>query len=126
MTWVLGFSLAAGILVLLAALASTAEERRFEIALLRTLGANSGQLNAAVLGEFAVLGMLAGVVAAAGAAGTGIALARNVFRMTEYTPPLLQLSLVALVSAIIVMLAGLAGTRRIAATPPMLVLRHGT
>src|SRR5690606_7313840 len=28
-TWVLGFSLAAGILVLLAALASTAEERRF-------------------------------------------------------------------------------------------------
>ena len=70
--------------------------------------------------------MLAGVVAAAGAAGTGIALARNVFRMTEYTPPLLQLSLVALVSAIIVMLAGLAGTRRIAATPPMLVLRHGT
>ena len=125
-TWVLGFSLAAGILVLLAALASTAEERRFEIALLRTLGANSGQLNAAVLGEFAVLGMLAGVVAAAGAAGTGIALARNVFRMTEYTPPLLQLSLVALVSAIIVMLAGLAGTRRIAATPPMLVLRHGT
>ena len=124
-TWVLGFSLAAGILVLLAALASTAEERRFEIALLRTLGANSGQLNAAVLGEFAVLGMLAGLVAAAGAAGTGIALARNVFRMAEYAPPWSQLSLVALASAIIVMLAGLAGTRRIAATPPMLVLRHG-
>ncbi|MBL0164640.1 MAG: FtsX-like permease family protein [Xanthomonadales bacterium] len=125
-TWVLGFSLAAGILVLLAALAATAEERRFEIALLRTLGANSGQLNAAVLGEFAVLGLLAGLVAAAGAAGTGIALARNVFRMAEYAPPLLQLGLVALASAIIVMLAGLAGTRRIAGTPPMLVLRHGT
>lgn len=125
-TWVLGFSLAAGILVLLAALASTAEERRFEIALLRTLGANSGQLNAAVLGEFAVLGMLAGLVAAAGAAGTGIALARNVFRMAEYTPPMLQLGLVALASAMVVMLAGLAGTRRIARTPPMLVLRHGT
>ncbi len=125
-TWVLGFSLAAGILVLFAALAATAEERRLEIALLRTLGANSGQLNAAVLGEFAVLGMLAGLVAAAGAAGTGIALARNVFRMVEYAPPLLQLALVALASAIVVMLAGLAGTRRIAATPPMLVLRHGT
>lgn len=125
-TWVLGFSLAAGILVLFAALAATAEERRFEIALLRTLGANSGQLNAAVLGEFAVLGMLAGLIAAAGAAATGIALAGNVFRMTDYTPPWLSLALVALASAVIVMLAGLLGTRRIAGTPPMLVLRHGT
>lgn len=125
-TWVLGFSLAAGILVLFAALAATAEERRFEIALLRTLGANSGQLNAAVLGEFAVLGMLAGLIAAAGAAATGVALAGNVFRMTDYTPPWLSLALVALASAVIVMLAGLLGTRRIAGTPPMLVLRHGT
>ncbi|MGB0134546.1 ABC transporter permease, partial [Dokdonella sp.] len=124
-TWVLGFSLAAGILVLLAALAATAEERRFEIALLRTLGANGGQLNAAVLGEFAALGLLAGLVAAAGAAGTGIALARTVFRMPDYWPPLPELGAIAVVSAIVVMLAGLAGTRRIARTPPMLVLRHG-
>jgi hypothetical protein len=33
---------------------------------------------------------------------------------------------IALASAFVVMLAGLAGTRRIARTPPMLVLRHGT
>ncbi|HMM65331.1 MAG TPA: FtsX-like permease family protein [Dokdonella sp.] len=125
-TWVLGFSLAAGILVLLAALSATAEERRFEIALLRTLGADYRQLNAVVLGEFAALGLLAGVVAAAGAAATGIALARNVFRMTDYWPPLPTLAGVALASALVVMLAGLAGTRRIARTPPMLVLRHGT
>lgn len=125
-TWVLGFSLAAGILVLLAALAATAEERRFEIALLRTLGANYRQLNAVVLGEFAALGLLAGTVAAAGAAATGIALARNVFRMPDYWPPLAALAGVALASALVVMLAGLAGTRRIARTPPMLVLRHGT
>ncbi len=125
-TWVLGFSLAAGLLVLLAALASTAEERRFEIALLRTLGANSGQLNAAVLGEFAALGLLAGLVAAAGAAATGIALARSVFRLPEYWPPALPLTWIALASAVLVMLAGLAGTRRIARTPPMRVLRHGT
>lgn len=125
-TWVLGFSLAAGILVLLAALAATAEERRFEIALLRTLGANGGQLNAAVLGEFAALGLLAGLVAAAGAAGTGFALARIVFKLPDYWPPLPGLGVIALGSAIVVMLAGLAGTRRIARTPPMQVLRHGT
>ena len=125
-TWVLAFSLAAGILVLLAALAATADERRFEIALLRTIGANSGQLTAAVLGEFAALGLLAGLVAAAGAAATGIALARTVFRMPDYWPPFLELAVIALVSAIVVMLAGLAGTRRIARTPPMQVLRHGS
>jgi putative ABC transport system permease protein len=124
-TWVLGFSLAAGILVLLAALAATADERRFEIALLRTLGANQGQLNAAVLGEFAALGLLAGVVAAAGAAGSGLALARNVFRMPDYWPPMPALAGMALFSALVVLLAGLAGTWRIARTPPMLVLRHG-
>jgi putative ABC transport system permease protein len=124
-TWVLGFSLAAGILVLLAALAATAEERRFEVALLRTLGANSGQLTAAVLGEFAVLGLLAGLVAAGGAAGTGMALARNVFRMSDYWPPAGSLVIISIGSALVVMLAGLAGTRRIARTPPMQVLRHG-
>ena len=125
-TWVLAFSLAAGILVLLAALAATADERRFEIALLRTLGANRGQLTAAVLGEFAALGLLAGLVAAGGAAATGIALARTVFRMPDYWPPSLQLGTIALASAILVMVAGLAGTRRIARTPPMQVLRHGS
>lgn len=122
-TWVLGFSLVAGLLVLLAALAATADERRFEIALLRTLGANNGQLNAAVLGEFAALGLLAGVVAAAGAAATGIALARTVFRLPDYWPPLGTLGLIAIGSTILVMLAGLAGTRRIARTPPVTVLR---
>lgn len=124
-TWVLGFSLAAGILVLLAALAATADERRFETALLRTLGADRRQLTVAVLGEFAFLGLLAGTVAAFGAAGTGLALARNVFRMADYWPPIGQLILISAASALIVMLAGLAGTRRIARTPPMQVLRHG-
>ena len=122
-TWVLGFSLIAGLLVLLAALAATADERRFEIALLRTLGANNGQLNAAVLGEFAALGLLAGVVAAGGAAATGIALARTVFRLPDYWPPLGTLGAIAIASTVLVMLAGLAGTRRIARTPPVTVLR---
>lgn len=123
--WVLGFSLLAGVLVLLAALASTADERRFETALLRTLGAHSRQLNIAVLSEFAVLGLLAGTIAVAGASIIGGVLASQVFRMRDYWPPLLPLAAVVLGAALIVALAGWIGTLRIARTSPMVVLRRG-
>ncbi|MEP6484399.1 MAG: FtsX-like permease family protein [Rudaea sp.] len=121
---VLGFSLAAGILVLFAALAATADERRFESALLRTLGANRRQLAQAVLAEFTVVGLLAGVIAALGAGGAGTWLARSVFRISTYLPPLMPLTLSIIAAAILVALAGLAGTRRITRASPLLVLRR--
>lgn len=122
-TWVLGFSLAAGMLVLLAALASTADERRFESALLRTLGATRGQLHTAVLSEFAAVGLLAGVIAAVGASATGIALARFAFKLPGWWPPIGQLALATLLAIVFVTIAGALGTRRIARTSPMRVLR---
>ena len=123
-TAVLGFSLAAGLLVLIAALAASAEERRFEAALLRTLGADRRQMIAAVLGEFSVVGLLAGIIAAGGAATAGVALARNVFRLASYVPPLGALALATIAAAALVALTGLAGTRRIARASPLLVLRR--
>ena len=122
---VLGFSLAAGLLVLLAALAATADERRFESALLRTLGAHSGQLSAAVLGEFAALGLVAGGIAALGSAAIGYTLALRVFRFDGYIPPFASLLLVVFTAAALVALAGWLATRRIARTPPIAVLRQG-
>jgi len=121
---VLGFSLAAGLLVLIAALAASADERRFESALLRTLGADRRQLMAAVLGEFSAVGLLAGTIAAGGAAFAGVALARNVFRIANYWPPLATLALATLAVAAVVALTGLAGTRRIVRASPLLVLRR--
>jgi putative ABC transport system permease protein len=123
--WVLGFSLAAGLLVLLAALAATADERRFESALLRTLGANSSQLSAAVLGEFAALGIVAGGIAAIGSAAIGIALARRVFHFSGYLPPFGSLLGVVLSAAVLVALAGWLATRRLARAAPITVLRRG-
>ena len=123
-TAVLAFSLAAGILVLFAALAATADERRFEAALLRTLGANRRQLVQAVLAEFAVVGLLAGLIAALGAGGAGFWLARSVFRISSYVPPLFALAVSVVAGAALVALAGLAGTRRITRTSPLLVLRR--
>lgn len=122
--WVLGFSLAAGLLVLLAALASTADERRHETALLRTLGAHRRQLDVAVLTEFAALGLLAGCIAIAGAGAIGTLLARQVFRLGDYLPPLGELSLVVVGAALVVAVAGWTGTLRIARTSPMNVLRR--
>jgi putative ABC transport system permease protein len=124
-TWVLGFSLLAGVLVLLAALASTADERRFESALLRTLGAHRRQLSIAVLSEFAVLGLLAGSIAVIGSGLLGTVLAREVFRLPDYTPPVAELGALVAAAAAIVALAGWAGTLRIARTSPMAVLRSG-
>ncbi|UXI67539.1 ABC transporter permease [Tahibacter amnicola] len=122
-TAVLGFSLAAGLLVLVAALNVSAEERRFETALLRTLGARRAQLASAVLGEFALLGCIAGLMGAGGAIAAGLSLSRGVFRIA-WTPPAWPF-LGGLAAAVaLVTLAGWLGTRRIAQASPLLVLRR--
>ncbi|MCQ4165271.1 ABC transporter permease [Tahibacter harae] len=119
---VLGFSLLAGLLVLVAALNVSAEERRFETALLRTLGARRGQLLATVLGEFALLGLIAGLIAAFGAISAGLSLGRGVFRIA-WSPPLLPFALGVLAAVALVAFAGWLGTRGIARTSPVVVLR---
>ena len=123
--WVLAFSLLAGALVLAAALATSAAERRHEAALLRTLGARRGQLRVAAACEFALLGLIAGSTAALGAAGAGWWLGRAVFRLDDFMPPLWPLLGAALLASIVVMLLGLAGTRKVTRTSPMRLLREG-
>jgi len=123
--WILGFSLLAGILVLAAALAASAAERRHEAALLRTLGARRAQLRVAAACEFAMLGLVAGLTAALGAAGGGWWLGRAVFHIEGFVPPAWPLVASAAAAALVVMLLGLAGTRRVSRTPPMRLLREG-
>lgn len=74
------FTLAAGAIVLYAAMASAAEERRYELALMRALGARREQLRRALLAEFAAIGGLSGLIASLGAIGVGEFLARRVFK----------------------------------------------
>lgn len=123
--WVLGFSLLAGALVLTAALAASAQERRKEAALLRTLGATRMQLRAAAACEFALLGLVAGLTAALGAAGAGLWMGQAVFRIEHFVPPLWPLVGTAATAAVVVMLIGLFGTRRVLNTSPMALLREG-
>lgn len=65
--FVFGFSLLAGVLVLYAALAATRDARALEYTLLRVLGARRSQMLFAMLTEFALIALLAGLVAACGA-----------------------------------------------------------
>jgi len=123
--WILGFSLLAGALVLAAALAASAAERRHEAALLRTLGARRNQLRVAAACEFALLGLVAGLTAAFGAAGAGLWLGHAVFHIEGFVPPLWPLAFAALGAAFVVMLLGLAGTRKVTRTSPMRLLREG-
>lgn len=73
------FSVAAGVSVLAAALFATRDERIYEAALLRALGASSAQLSGALRIEMVILGTLAGVLAAATAQAIAFSLATWVF-----------------------------------------------
>ena len=74
------FALAAGVLVLYSALLATQDERAQEAALMRALGASRNQILAAQRAEFLVLGLLSGLLAAAGASAIGWSIARFVFQ----------------------------------------------
>ena len=117
------FTLAGGLLVLQAAIAATQDERRFDAAVLRTLGASSAQLNAAQLAEFLVLGALAGLLAAGGATAVGYVLADRVFQIPFSANPLVWLYGLA-GGAGAVTLAGWLGTRGTTRQPPLAVLRQ--
>ena len=117
------FTLLGGLLVLQAAIAATQDERRFDAAILRTLGASQSQLSAAQVAEFLVLGALAGVLAATGATAVGYFLSDRVFQIPFAANPLVWVyGLVG--GAGCVTLAGWLGTRGTARRPPLEVIRQ--
>src|SRR5690606_16635939 len=79
------FTLAAGLMVLLAAIQSTRDERMFESAVLRTLGARRSVVLQGVAAEFVALGLLAGTLAAVGAGAIGFVVADELFEL-DYSP----------------------------------------
>lgn len=86
------FTLAAGLLVLYAALSGTRDERMRESGVLRALGASAHQIGAIHRAELVTVGALAGLLAAAGAALLGWLLAREVFDFSLALNPWLVLA----------------------------------
>jgi putative ABC transport system permease protein len=120
--FVFAFSLAAGVLVLFAAIGSTHDERRLDAAVMRTLGATSRQLRILQLTEFVFIGAMAGLLAALGATLVGWVLAHKVLNISYQLSPMVWL--VGLIAgAATVTAAGMAGTNRLIRTAPMEVFR---
>jgi len=116
------FALGAGILVMLAVVQSTREERLYESAMLRTLGARRSVVLAGVAVEFAALGLIAGILAAAGASGVAWLLARRVFQLDFAPDPMVWIAGI-LAGLFVVGGTGVLATRSVVTHPPANVLR---
>ena len=116
------FTVAAGCVVLYAAMGSLRDERVAEVALMRALGASRRQLGLAQLVELSATGLLAGLMGAAGATVMGWQLARQVFDFAYQPSPWLLAGSI-LASTVFIVLAGGWNVWRLLDTPPLRALR---
>ena len=117
------FTLVSGVLVLYAALMGSQDERTREAGLLRALGATRRQLSQAQLIEFALVGALAGLLAATGAAAMGWGLAKYQFKFEWIFHP--EVWLIGLMAGALCAIAGgWLGLRGVLRKPPLQTLRE--
>lgn len=117
------FTLLAGLMVLYAAISATQDERIYDAAIFRALGANRRQMLHAQAAEFMVLGAMAGLFAAAGATALGYFLAIKFLNLTySFDPWIWVIGLIA--GCVGVTLAGLLGTRHTLRHSPLQTLRE--
>ena len=117
-----GFTLAAGLVVLFAAITATREERAKEFAIMRAVGARASLLRQVQRAELAGVGLLAGFLASVVALAVGWGLARYVFDFAwtgSWTVPLFG----SLAGAALALAAGWWGLRSVLNTPVVETLR---
>ena len=115
-------TLLAGFAVLYAAIAATQDERIHEAAIFRALGAKQKQMTHAWAAEFAILGGLVGLFAAAGASVLGFVIGSYALHLTYTFNPWIW-SIGILAGVIGVTIAGLIGTRSSLTKSPLITLR---
>jgi putative ABC transport system permease protein len=117
------FSLAAGVLVLLAAVSASQDERLLEGGVMRVLGGSRRQLRWAQVSEFAAIGLLSGLVAAIAASVLAGVIAKQAFDL-PWTPDPALAATGAVIGTLAALLAGLLATRRVISAPPSVTLRE--
>lgn len=116
------FTLATGLLILLAAAGAARHERTREVLLLRTLGASSNTVRRIVASEAVALGLIAATVGSALALVAAWALVVFVFEL-PFEPPLGRIAALAFGTLTITALLGALGARPARARSPMAALR---
>jgi len=117
-----GIALVSGILILAGAVAMTKFQRVYEAAILRTLGASTRMLGAMLAIEYGGLGLLAGLVGAAGALALTWSVSRWVFEIPWRPAPGLAL-IGALVTMALVGIVGVTSSYDVLRKKPLGTLR---
>ena len=120
-----GFTLAAGLVVLFAAVTATREERAREYAIMRAVGARASLLRQVQRAELIGVGLLAGFLASIVAAVVGWALARYAFEF-EWTVQLWVPLAGAVAGAVLAWAAGWWGLREVLRRPVVETLRQAS
>ena len=121
--FVFAFALAAGVLVLYAALSATQDERGHQAALVRAFGAVRRQLQQVQLVELSAIGSIAGLLAGLGASAIGWVLARQVLHF-DYHFSLWPFAVGVALGCACAIAGGSLALRRVIGTPPWIVLRE--
>jgi len=120
-----GFTLAAGVVVLFAAVTATREERAREFAIMRAVGARGSLLRQVQRAELAGVGLLAGFLASVVASVVGWGLARFAFDFEWTASPLVPI-FGALAGALLALAAGWWGLREVLQRPVVETLRRAS
>jgi putative ABC transport system permease protein len=117
-----GIALFGGVLILAGAVAMTKFQRVYESAILRTLGASTRTLTGMLAGEYTTLGLLAGIIGAAGALVLSWAVCRYVFEIDWHPAPRLLIG-GALATMLLVAIVGVLASLDVLRKKPLATLR---
>ena len=118
------FTVFAGVLVMIAAIQASLEQRRTEHGILRTLGVGRRTLLASLAVEFAAAGLLAGLLASIFAELIGYLLADQLFGLAfRFNPWLWVIGVGG--SSLLIGVAGSLATYPLLIRPPLQTLRRG-
>jgi len=116
-------TLVGGILILVGAVAMTKFQRLYEAAIYRTLGASTRSLASMAAIEYGLIGLLAGLIGAAGAAALSWLVATRLFEI-DWRPAPGLLAIGVVTTAVVVGAVGLAASADVLVRKPLATLRN--
>ncbi|MGI8787001.1 MAG: ABC transporter permease [Pyrinomonadaceae bacterium] len=117
-----GFVILSGMLILIGSIALTKSQRIYENAILKTLGAKRWTLAAILFGEYGLLGILAGIIGATFAVILSYVAAKYLFLIEwQFDARLTVIGI--LITALLVMLVGAAASFDVLFRKPLAILR---